>query len=315
MLRGPILHENSAPSLYVSLLMTMTLRQVFCVVLSLALICQYGAARTQKELNDEHYPDVRPVPPKHRPVPHEHAGPRLIALAKHGSVESMKKHLAKAKTPEEKQEMLNIVDKNGRNALISALERFQPDAARLLIDEGIDINATDTKGHTSLHWALWRKEIDIAELLIEKGVDVNHAGPNDKPALLWVAVHVELKDHDYLMHQLIDAGAELDVQDSNGYTALALSAMNGHEDCVKALLKRGANPNKLSYKMSHSALFLAALNGYTEIARDLVEAGAELGLKDSNGHTPLDIAKRNTRREIVTIIEDAMAKNSRKEEL
>ena len=44
------------------------------------------------------------------------------------------------------------------------------------------------------------------------------------------------------------------------------------EACVKALLKRNANPNLISYEMRLSLLYLAAMNGY-ESTRDLVEAG------------------------------------------
>ena len=102
--------------------------------------------------------------------------PKFIRLCVNGKFERVKKILEKA-DEEKKKEILNTVDSNGRNALISALERFQPDIARLLIEHGADVNQHDSGQHTALHWALWRKEIDIAELLIEKGADVNHTGP------------------------------------------------------------------------------------------------------------------------------------------
>eukprot|EP00944_MAST-04C_sp_MAST-4C-sp1_P003503 g3503.t1 len=241
--------------------------------------------------------------------------PEFIRLCVNGKFARVKKILEKA-DEEKKKEILNTVDSNGRNALISALERFQPNIARLLIEHGADVNQHDSKQHTALHWALWRKEIEIAETLIEKGADVNHTGPQgEKPALLWVAVHTELKDHDYLMHQMIDAGADVDARDLGGMTALAISAMNGHEACVKALLKRNANPDLISYETRFSPLYLAAMNGYESIARDLVEAGADLAIKDSRGFTALDIAKRNGRRKIVSIIESALEKSETKSEL
>ena len=51
--------------------------------------------------------------------------PEFIRLCVNGKFERVKKIPEKA-DEEKKKEILNTVDSNGRNALISALERFQP---------------------------------------------------------------------------------------------------------------------------------------------------------------------------------------------
>ena len=38
---------------------------------------------------------------------------------------------------------------------------------------------------------------------------------------------------------------EIDVKDSKGHSALMLAAYNGHQETVKLLLDRGADPNSL----------------------------------------------------------------------
>ena len=151
--------------------------------------------------------------------------------------------------------------------------------------------------------------------MIEKGCDVNHPGHTDKPALLWVAAHVELKDHDYLLHQLVDAGANVDARDNNGDTALIISSMNGHENCVKALLEKKANPNLMNYRRQ-SALFVAAMNGHTGIAKDLLNAGADMDVKSSDNLSAYEIAKRNGRRHIYDMMDKIRSeKELKKEEL
>ena len=238
----------------------------------------------------------------------------LFGLIKNGKLEIVQNLLIKANQTT-KQQLISMVDENGRNALITSLERYQPEIARVLLEHGADVNQHDSKGHTALHWALYRKEIDIAETLIDAGADVNHNGPEgEMPALLWVAVHTELKDHDYLIHQLIDAGANVDARDSGGYTALAISSMNGHGDCVKRLLEKNADPNLISRHNHHSPLYLAAMNGYEHIVNDLINTPTiDFDIKDVKGFTALDIAKRNGRRKIATLIESAMNKEQQEE--
>jgi uncharacterized protein len=42
---------------------------------------------------------------------------------------------------------------------------------------------------------------------------------------------------------LIGAGANLDYEDQNGYTALHKATIRNDEDCIKLLLENGANIN------------------------------------------------------------------------
>ena len=55
---------------------------------------------------------------------------------------------------------------------------------------------------------------------------------------------------------LLDAGANKDLQDSFGQTALMAATLNGHRDCVKLLLDAGAKKD-LKNKDTATALFWA----------------------------------------------------------
>jgi len=50
--------------------------------------------------------------------------------------------------------------------------------------------------------------------------------------------------HERAVELLLQRGAEVDLQDSDGWTALMCAADNGHERVVELLLRRGAKINK-----------------------------------------------------------------------
>lgn len=78
---------------------------------------------------------------------------------------------------------------------------------------------------------------------------------------------------------------DVDARDADGRTALMLAALADDEAAVKAILDRGADPN-LQDSRGDTALLLAAEHG-SAIVRSLVEAGARVDLASAEGRTPL----------------------------
>src|SRR4051812_18738894 len=66
---------------------------------------------------------------------------------------------------------LGVVNSDGANALHIAIHRGDTEAARLLIEAGIDIHQPGDLGRTPLHEACAFGNIEIVRLLIEKGAD------------------------------------------------------------------------------------------------------------------------------------------------
>ncbi|KAF5363879.1 hypothetical protein D9756_000064 [Leucocoprinus leucothites] len=64
---------------------------------------------------------------------------------------------------------------------------------------------------------------------------------------------------------LSELGADLNTQDSNGWTALHFAAKNGHTEIVKVLAELKADPN-LQTHLYFSPLY--AENNHTKAARD-----------------------------------------------
>lgn len=68
---------------------------------------------------------------------------------------------------------------------------------------------------------------------------------------------------------LIAQGAEVDLVDVKGQTALYVAVVNGHLDCVRILLEAGADPNGSRHHRS-TPLYHAARVGRVDILQELI---------------------------------------------
>ena len=90
-----------------------------------------------------------------------------------------------------------------------------------------------------------------------------------------------------IVEQLIQAGMDLNFQDTNGETAMHHACRLGHKDVVSCLLV-GAETQKCNLELTEKTfgwtpLFVAAVEGFTAIVDILVEAGAEAHKSDNSG--------------------------------
>lgn len=68
---------------------------------------------------------------------------------------------------------------------------------------------------------------------------------------------------------LIGQGAQVDLVDVKGQTALYVAVVNGHLDCVRILLEAGADPNGSRHHRS-TPLYHAARVGRLDILQELI---------------------------------------------
>lgn len=164
-----------------------------------------------------------------------------------------------------------------------AVSGVHPDIVQLLIDRGAKV-----RRHSDLllRFAIWRGNADILRLLLEAGLDVTQRtmlqGDVGNPQML------EL---------LQSYGAQIDIDASeNGWPSLVYVCRGdrgGNPQTVQDLLDQGADVNITNYK-GQTALHCAAKAGFVEPVRILLARGADVNAQDRDGDTPLHTACRSS---------------------
>lgn len=80
--------------------------------------------------------------------------------------------------------------------------------------------------------------------------------------------------------------------DSDGYTPLHRASYGGHRDCVKYLLKKGANIEARTDE-DWTPLHCAVRWNNIVVAEELVKAGANINAQSNGGNSPLHIVASN----------------------
>ena len=103
---------------------------------------------------------------------------------------------------------------------------------------------------------------------------------------------------------LLQAGANKDLPDDYGNTALMFAVMGGHREIARLLLEAGANKDMQG---QHGLTALMLAEDDVEMVRLLLEAGAAKDLRRNDGSTALIFAARHGHTEIAQMLLEACA--------
>ncbi|TWU25710.1 ankyrin repeat domain-containing protein [Bythopirellula polymerisocia] len=140
--------------------------------------------------------------------------------------------------------------------------------------------------------------IDFVRQAIKDGVDVNAVDDQQRSALMLAAFN----GHTSIIKLLLDQGALLDHQDALGRTALMFAATGDNLATVKLLLDSGADVNAVDKGEGFTSLMHAAAEGQLEVVRLLLEHKANPAIRDVDGDSALDFAKRNGHSQVVELL-------------
>lgn len=184
----------------------------------------------------------------------------------------------------------------------------------LLVAAGADLDKEGDRGWPALRYALTREDLSFARLLIESGANVRHRGllytaakdgpPGAVNLLLEAGADPRLENirrtstglHGFdsngdlaALEALLEAGADINVQDSSGRTPLSRAMSNRNPAIIRHMIAAGAemsNPEDWS-----KGLLSAASNGQPmpEIIELAIANGADPNYRDRRGRTALHL--------------------------
>ncbi len=158
--------------------------------------------------------------------------------------------------------------------------------------EGLSIgisrpNAKESRGKTPIMLAAANRQVDIVKYLLELAeIDLSLLDWEGRSALInatesgATSIVKELLKHK-------DKGLNINQATYKRFdTALIIAAASGYSDIVHLLLENGANPN-LANRDGFTALHCAISEGRDDIALMLLDAGADLNARTNTGATVL----------------------------
>ncbi len=189
----------------------------------------------------------------------------------------------------------DIKDSGGYTATFRAVERGDLDVLKILVEEGgsntVLPNGPDSR--TALMEAIYRpEELDIVLYLIRHVENINVKNSEGYSALFIATEGGNLE----IIRNLLSVGkADPDLKNGNGGWTAAMRASNlGLLNVLRVLIQEGgANPEIKSNRFGKNVLHFAAHNGRTSIVDYLVtQVQLDASQKDVNGLTPLYLASK-----------------------
>ena len=192
---------------------------------------------------------------------------------------------------------IHAKDHNGATALHAATALEKTTIINLLLEKGADPMLPDNKGWTALHHAANRDSAALLDIFTQgvKGKNINWNAPTqfgDETPL-----HIAVSNgQDNATTKLLELGANPMLADKNGLIPLHLAILHDREELAKTLLTAMTTAKvDIAAIRENNGWFLphfAATRDNTEFMIQLANAGCDMTAPTTTGDTPLHIAAR-----------------------
>ncbi|HUO68102.1 MAG TPA: ankyrin repeat domain-containing protein [Gammaproteobacteria bacterium] len=196
----------------------------------------------------------------------------------------------------------NLANEYGASPMGLAADVANTEILNRLLEAGADADSPNQDGQTALMAVARSGNVAAAKALLEHGATVDaRESFGGQTALMWASA----RRHPEMIELLLDHGASIDARstareyqrhvtaegrpknlDSGGFTPLLYAARENCIACVDVLLKRGADIG-LPDPDGVSPLLLAIMNANWDLAKKLIDAGADVDQWDIFGEAPL----------------------------
>lgn len=189
---------------------------------------------------------------------------------------------------------LNSKTKNGETALMMCAKYRRDECLKVLVRAGADVGLVNSAGQSviavarSNQWYLCFQQAILEVIrngMLPKSSNISLFSP-----LMFVAQAGDVRALQVVVAQ---GGINLDTQDDRGYSALMVTAMEGHVEAFRLLVYAGADV-KLSNKCGETAILLSQLNQNREhFERVMLEFAIEKGNCNAGEFYALHFAARH----------------------
>ena len=168
----------------------------------------------------------------------------------------------------------------------------------LLLDNDVDVDVRDASGNTPLHIAAEHSRPDLADFLLSRGADIharNRLGNTPLHCAMRTWPPRRRTTRIDIVTCLLNAGADSRAQNDRGMTLLHVAAERQDEQVIEFLVTECDGIRDVINRRNTDAdapLHLYLRGKYRPVVAGLtrlLEAGAEPGLRDSKGLSPIDI--------------------------
>ena len=196
----------------------------------------------------------------------------------------------------------NIPNRDGRPALIVAVQTRHFTIAKLFLENGADPNIPTKDDSTALMAAANSGQADIAELLIENGADINRQNKNGKTALMFAAY----MEDNTMTKLLIDNGAIVNLKDNEGHIVIYYAENMGNvlPEMKEILTNKDSKTNEQNRDGNTPLHVAVIIKNKTKIKELFQRKNLNLNIRNNDGETPLDIALKAGEFEIATSLLD-----------
>ena len=180
---------------------------------------------------------------------------------------------------------VNFICRGGITVLMYAMKhKCKTNFMRLLIRNGVDVDAQDSRGDTALFHALRLESVlrskKIVSLLVESGADVNHSNFATGTPIMVATGFCTAS----ILRFLLSDEARVNAQDKAGNTAVHIAVNRLDSLFIEAkfrmLRDKGADLNKIN-KNSQSPLMIAFSNLDKRAIKALLNLGASVNFRSS----------------------------------
>jgi len=169
-----------------------------------------------------------------------------------------------------------------KGAMQVALKEYRDSVVDLLLQYDVSLFEVDTKDIKIIE-AVKNNDLEY----IEQNITSTNINTRDQTASTLLIIAAQKGYFDIVQH-LVTKGANLDLMNSVGQTALHLAVYFGHEKIAEFLVKSGADVNKTDDRFKLTPLSAASRKNRLKIGKFLLQNGADIESKDGiNSFTPL----------------------------